>query len=809
MIMAFTDTIKNMLPWQRQIAKLKNDISVLASSRPLSAIMGSTGRSFVIPQYNLPLPQIEQLSKTSDILRICHNAIRQEIFRNGFELLEIHKTDEDVLEEFDYDVNSEEYKQAALEERRRIVPFLNTCNQNAQGILKVSQMLEDDVNIFDDQYSLFIFDYAYDSTGNEVVEMRDLQEWIRADPKSMAKVMNSQDIPGMTDNNTFLMSCPANRTELHEIPAAPDGSVPEVYCPKSGQRLWRVWYRHKSLNGKDVYYFEHEVHYENRYFPSTRLGYSPVIAVLEKVLALQAQDRYVNDSYNRGQMPNGIIFAKTANHKSFWDAFKQMLFNAKENPHVPRAMGVHVPSGQGDGGKFIEYVDLMRSLEEMQFTPFRDEVRKVVGAVYGVSPVFQNDTSTSGGLNNEGLQITVTNRSSETKQATYNEGHYRKLMKALGAKYHILRLKPSEEQDDMARLQRIEQGFKNAELALKFGLTAEYDEDKGEVVVYGGQLTKPEPVNPFSDSNSPNSIPAITGDSTRGDDDEDGSPDSSTRSDGEPDSPRSVEKSSPVALSSRNRVSSSISPPKYTSTSLVKKSSDFLKAFKQLINKYVGKDKSLSEDSLKTMREEVNVFLSRELRAIALSQMLQVYRDTIDDVERELDLNILFNQRDENALSFLQNQSVLENSFVDLTRDVSSRIDEIIVDAYQNPEGLSTQKLEERIREVSGLARSRAETIARTETSKVSAAARKVSYDKAQELRDETFLYEWIGPDDSRTTAASKEIKSRTKGGVTWEELVSIVQDVSAKYFPDWVVDPRAPVSHYNSRHTFIRVQSR
>ena len=91
-------------------------------------------------------------------------------------------------------------------------------------------------------------------------------------------------------------------------------------------------------------------------------------------------------------------------------------------------------------------------------------------------------------------------------------------------------------------------------------------------------------------------------------------------------------------------------------------------------------------------------------------------------------------------------------------------------------------------------------TIARTETSKISIAARKVSYDKTGVV----YKYKWIGPDDNRTTDISKNIKKRTENGVNWDELVAIITEEAKKKNPKWEVNPMAPIPFPNTRHTFI-----
>ena len=52
----------------------------------------------------------------------------------------------------------------------------------------------------------------------------------------------------------------------------------------------------------------------------------------------------------------------------------------------------------------------------------KEDLRDRICAYYGVSKIFMADNSTSGGLNNEGMQILVTNRAVEMAQNVYN--HY-------------------------------------------------------------------------------------------------------------------------------------------------------------------------------------------------------------------------------------------------------------------------------------------------------------------------------------------------------------------------------------------------
>ena len=56
----------------------------------------------------------------------------------------------------------------------------------------------------------------------------------------------------------------------------------------------------------------------------------------------------------------------------------------------------------------------------MDYVSVKDDLRDRISAFYGVSKVFMADNTTSGGLNNEGMQILVTNRAVQKAQTVYN-----------------------------------------------------------------------------------------------------------------------------------------------------------------------------------------------------------------------------------------------------------------------------------------------------------------------------------------------------------------------------------------------------
>jgi len=386
-------------------------------------------------------------------------------------------------------------------------------------------------------------------------------------------------------------------------------------------------------------------------------------------------------------------------------------------------------------------------------------------SIYGVEPIFQGDVSTGGGLNNEGLQVTVTNRAIEYGQGIYNNNFFPKILKAMGTEGWTLTLNPSEEQDEMAKLTRQNQSLFNGQIAIGLGLEAEYDDDTGEVIIKPGKLEEKEvPESPF------------------------GAPTTPPRATGAPSIGKGFEFNKEL-IKARTR------PPFTKLSNILKNEIDnFIKRFKR----------KPSEAELSKTINKINLKLTKELETSSKRLFKQTYLTEMGKVEKELGSNVLFNTVDENALSVLANQDVLLKAYTGITSNLTNELNGIIQEAYRDPKGLTTKQITDKIKDLTDVADFRAETIARTETGKISSAARKTSYSKEEGF--DTFLFKWVGPNDNRTTDTSKRIKARTKGGVPWSELIKIVEEESSVDFPEWTVNKEFPVSHYQSRHTFIKI---
>jgi hypothetical protein len=109
-----------------------------------------------------------------------------------------------------------------------------------------------------------------------------------------------------------------------------------------------------------------------------------------------------------------------------------------------------VESDKGDGN-MAQWLDFTGSLKELQFTEIRRELRMIIGAIYGVLPLYFGELPT--GWSQEGLQVTITNRAIKWGQEILANSFFKKIAKLNGVTDWELRLKTGEETDKLRDLQ--------------------------------------------------------------------------------------------------------------------------------------------------------------------------------------------------------------------------------------------------------------------------------------------------------------------------------------------------------------------
>ena len=467
------------------VTKSENEIRMsYGNKRPSMDYMRATGGDIVrIPYYPLNRRTLFDLAIYSDILRVVIQSKRKETFRQGYEIEEVFsKKCNECEKEFDYDEDecdecgSTDLRGPEIEQRKRLELFLPNVNDNHQNLMMVSGEINDDIETIDDGFMLMTKDYYFEKDKKDEGKSNFISsvpvELLRVHPLNIYIIADKTGRPGRDQEGKPVLTCVNHRDQYVQD---------NEYCSQCGCQLLQAHYRAEDYDGQFIYYVKGEVYHRSLYSPSVTYGFSPILSVWLKVTTLMSMDYYMNKYYTKQRPPVGMFLVNTPNMESLEKAWNWMLDQFKENPHQIPPLAIENPKGHG--GKIGEFINFMNTLQEMQYTESRNEFRRTIGAVFGVMPLFQADLSAGGGLNNEGLQITVTNRAIEDTQKIYNEGFYPWITDQMSITDYKIVLKPSEEEDEIHELDLESAKIRNAAMMQSMGYC--YD-DKTEILTDKG-----------------------------------------------------------------------------------------------------------------------------------------------------------------------------------------------------------------------------------------------------------------------------------------------------------------------------------
>ena len=673
------------------------------------------------------------LAQYADILQIIFNARGREAFRNGYKI-------------------SPKSPEASKGQRAKIDALFRRANNNNQSLTEVFKELLKDADWADDLFLLVSKDYTINDRGE--VTGGKIDEVLRLNPLSVELVVDRANRLGYYETSDG-----QSETQRAYFDLRTRSLTPDPIDKDTGVQNLRAHYRVRTEDGFK-YYNDTEILHKSLHNPSLTYGFSPLYSLYPKVLILITQDDFIRKYYGENKPPKGMIVFNTDNTHGLSKVFDEVRQKSKQNPHEIYP----IPFNNKTGGKAVEYVDMSRSLDEMQYTESRNENRNQVGAAYGVSPIFQNDMSTSGGLNNEGLQITVTNRAIEDVQFLFNDSIIPFIFQLnMNITDWTIALNPSEEEDQAFKLELEEKELANIKTRLEMGQEIEQDKN-GKFIIQEGKLKLEKTESEF--------VPFQMSEDKK-----------------------EVEVTTPVVV--KNITKQKPAFPK-------KEEKQFETALQKELKKILKEldlKKRPTEKQLKNTVDSLSKNLERQLKAKSANRIKAIYNKSVKQVGKELGEKLTLTGKDRNAIEALKRQPELEKSFSGMSKQLSKNLKKVIDEAYDDPEKFTIDKLVKNMEDVGEGFNNRLRTIARTESSKINLAARKISYQKSPDF--DKAIFKVIGIDDSRTGEDSKEIKKLVGKGKTWKEVVDIIQTVAG---PRWKVDPDAPIPRPNWRHSIVKV---
>ena len=412
--------------------------------RPPEDIYRQRGAAIQIPFLPINLLAIRDMAKHCHIFRLCIMKIGQETFRRGAEWVPVDEDD---------DPDTNEYAEA------------ERFFKKVQLLFKLRRM-EDDFNTFDVGYLVIRFDYVLNKEGDIVAKYP--VDLVRGSPIFMRQVSDERGNLG-----GVYRICLVHR----HTTVGPNQQT----CPICGRKTYDVHYICLTTwDGTSAleYYAEGEVIKRTKYEPNLIYGQSLIVTNWRKGYTLMYMDKFGQDRFELGNQMDAAFCYPTIDQNELEKTRQFVQQKREENPHYLPWLGYDPESKN-----LPAFVSANREFEETQLLPLMEKYEQQISSQYGIPSIMQNDTQTSGGLNNEGNQMIMPNRTVAFAQQTYNGTMtYQGILEELTDLFLItrwkLQLKPPEEEDEMAEKQREAQEIQNVKNLVDLGATVKYENGK-------------------------------------------------------------------------------------------------------------------------------------------------------------------------------------------------------------------------------------------------------------------------------------------------------------------------------------------
>ncbi len=431
---------------------------------PIDMPFVSSDSGAKIPVFPFPLHFLYQLAKNVDALRIPIGTIVREIFKNGLGVrskfnykcknclkeFEAQPLNEKGKEQCD-ECGSKQIRKPDAKERRKIAVLLKKrLNNNGQKFKYIMKQIERDLEIADSGYLLLLKEYKFNDNG-EITGSK-LDEIIRLHPPQVFLISDYNGRLGYTDDGKEIFVCPdPMHRELRIFKSEQSVDKGTMRCQQCGCVPIKAWVEVNSTYATNIpnpqrrIYAKGEIiFFAGKYWDSMIYGFSNIYTVWQKAMALSHMDEYIRKYFDKARPPKGLLVIGSRNIQSLQKMFDKMKVEMQKDPYGLTPLMVENERG---GKNMVQYVNLTGSLQDLQFIDIRDEFRRTIGALYGVLPLFSGDLPT--GWNQEGLEMTVTNRAVQDGQQILKEGFFDPLCEALGVKDYEIFLHEGEETDEM------------------------------------------------------------------------------------------------------------------------------------------------------------------------------------------------------------------------------------------------------------------------------------------------------------------------------------------------------------------------
>ena len=212
--------------------------------------------------------------------------------------------------------------------------------------------------------------------------------------------------------------------------------------PKTGVELEYMAYYYEYEDGKIPFARDEIIHF-NKYSANARLyGQSPIIGLSKKIETALAIESFQNKIYRLERPPKGFLDVPGHDEESLNRLGEYIAEETRRNPNF-----VPILSSR-DGGNTAKFVPVMPNMDELMMLPYMDRINNDINASYGVMPLVVGQMQGVGGLNSEGEQITIFDRTIRETQQCVEMGFIKPLLKIMQVDTWKIRFNDINERDE-------------------------------------------------------------------------------------------------------------------------------------------------------------------------------------------------------------------------------------------------------------------------------------------------------------------------------------------------------------------------
>ncbi len=237
-----------------------------------------------------------------------------------------------------------------------------------------------------------------------------------------------------------------------------------------------------------------EVIHFNKYSATARLyGQSPIMGLSKKIETALAIENFQNKIYKLERPPKGFLDIPGHDEESLNRLGEYIAEETRRNPNfVP----IISSRGEGTGTGQAKFVPVMPNMDELMALPYMERINNDINAAYGVMPIITGSTAGVGGLNAEGEQVSIFDRTILETQKCIEMGFFKPLLKILGIETWKIRFADINVKNEQQQLANMLQKANIITVLNKVGIEATLDKDGNLKLPDNPQISMPDDAKP-------------------------------------------------------------------------------------------------------------------------------------------------------------------------------------------------------------------------------------------------------------------------------------------------------------------------